>query len=193
MSRYPQVILPLMFHRPVRQRDPLFLSTTPHTGCWLADKCQVRSKEGFPGVSAVKNLPAMQEPPEIRFHLWIRNIPWSRKWQPTSAFLAGEFHGQRSLAGYRPWGRNELDMTEATQQQQQGAMKRDSLVPQKNQKALSKMVWLLQRDWEVDRKINIIYIYIYRKSKPPIILKTATHKHTQQHVRYDMKRFVSVI
>ena len=24
----------------------------------------------------------------------------------------GEFHGQRSLAGYNPWGRKELDMTE---------------------------------------------------------------------------------
>ena len=29
-------------------------------------------------------------------------------------FLPGEFHGQRSLAGYRPWGHKELDMTEAT-------------------------------------------------------------------------------
>ena len=26
------------------------------------------------------------------------------KWQPTPAFLPGEFHGQRSLAGYSPWG-----------------------------------------------------------------------------------------
>ena len=28
------------------------------------------------------------------------------------SFLPGEFHGQRSLAGYSPWGRKELDMTE---------------------------------------------------------------------------------
>ena len=27
-------------------------------------------------------------------------------------FLSGEFHGQRSLAGYSPWGHKELDMTE---------------------------------------------------------------------------------
>ena len=26
-------------------------------------------------------------------------IPWRRKWQPTSVFLPGESHGQRSLAG----------------------------------------------------------------------------------------------
>ena len=27
-------------------------------------------------------------------------IPWRRKWQATSAFWLGKFHGQRSLAGY---------------------------------------------------------------------------------------------
>ena len=37
---------------------------------------------------------------------------WRRAWQPTPAFLPGEFHGQRSLAGYRPWGPKESDMTE---------------------------------------------------------------------------------
>ena len=29
-------------------------------------------------------------------------------------YLAGESHGQRSLEGYRPWDRTELDMTEVT-------------------------------------------------------------------------------
>ena len=28
-----------------------------------------------------------------------------------SLFLPGEFHGQRSLAGYSPWGHKESDMT----------------------------------------------------------------------------------
>ena len=32
-------------------------------------------------------------------HPWIGKIPWRRKWQPTPAFLLGESHGQRSLAG----------------------------------------------------------------------------------------------
>ena len=31
----------------------------------------------------------------------------------TPVFLLGEFHGQNSLVGYSPWGRKELDMTEA--------------------------------------------------------------------------------
>ena len=25
-------------------------------------------------------------------------------WQPTPVFLPGEFHGQRGLVGYSPWG-----------------------------------------------------------------------------------------
>ena len=31
-------------------------------------------------------------------------IPWRRAWQRTPAFLPGESHGQRSLAGYIPYG-----------------------------------------------------------------------------------------
>ena len=41
-------------------------------------------------------------------------IPWRRKWHSTPVFLPGELHGQRNLAGYRPWGRKESDMTEHT-------------------------------------------------------------------------------
>ena len=64
----------------------------------------------------VKNLPANAGdtgdvgsiPGSGRFH-------WSRAWQPTPVFLPGEFHGQRSLAGYNPWGHKESDMTEVTE------------------------------------------------------------------------------
>ena len=38
--------------------------------------------------------------------------PWRRERRPTPVFLPGEFHGQRSLAGYSPWSCKELDMTE---------------------------------------------------------------------------------
>ena len=37
---------------------------------------------------------------------------WRRKWQPTPVFLPGQSHGQRTLVGYSPWGRQESDMTE---------------------------------------------------------------------------------
>ena len=46
------------------------------------------------------------------FNLWIRKIPWSRKWQPTPVFLPGKSYRQRSLVVYSPWGCNELNMTE---------------------------------------------------------------------------------
>ena len=49
---------------------------------------------------------------EIEARSWVRKIPWRREWQPTPVFSPGKSHGQRSLAGYRPWGRKELDMTE---------------------------------------------------------------------------------
>ena len=45
---------------------------------------------------------------------WVWKIPWRRAWQPTPVFLSGEPHGQRSLAGYSPWGHTEWDMTEVT-------------------------------------------------------------------------------
>ena len=61
----------------------------------------------------VKNLPANTgRHKRQEFKPWVRKIPWSRKWQPTPVFLAGEFHRQRSLVGYSPWGHKEFDTTE---------------------------------------------------------------------------------
>ena len=37
---------------------------------------------------------------------------WRRQWHPTPVLLSGKFHGRRSLVGYSPWGREELDTTE---------------------------------------------------------------------------------
>ena len=47
-----------------------------------------------------------------RFNPWVGKIPRRGKWQPTTVFLAGKSHGQRSLVGYSPWGHKELDTTE---------------------------------------------------------------------------------
>ena len=46
------------------------------------------------------------------FDPWVGKVPWRRKWQPTPVFMPGESHGPRSLLGYSPWGRKELDTTE---------------------------------------------------------------------------------
>ena len=40
------------------------------------------------------------------------SVPWRMEWQPTPAFLRGEVHRQRSLAGSSPWGHKESDTTE---------------------------------------------------------------------------------
>ena len=48
------------------------------------------------------------------FNIWVRKIPWRRARKPTSVFLPGESHGQKSLMGYSPWGCKESDMTEST-------------------------------------------------------------------------------
>ena len=57
----------------------------------------------------VKNPPAVSE---TQVSSLGGEDPWRQKWQPTPVFLAREFHGQRSLAGYCPWGLRESDRTE---------------------------------------------------------------------------------
>ena len=48
------------------------------------------------------------------FDPWVGKIPWRSKWQPTAGFLPGEAHGQRSLAGYSPWGHTGVGQDAAT-------------------------------------------------------------------------------
>ena len=59
----------------------------------------------------VKNLPAMQE-------TWVLSLGWEdpleEEMTTHCSILAGEFHGQRSLAGYSPQGHKESDTTEVT-------------------------------------------------------------------------------
>ena len=58
----------------------------------------ITERVGFPGDSVGKEILGQENFPEkdIATH---------------SSILAGKSHGQRSLAGYSPWGRNKLDMT----------------------------------------------------------------------------------
>ena len=63
----------------------------------------------------VKNPPAKAEDKRHGFDPCVRKIPWRRAWQPTPVFLPGESYGQRTLAGYRPWGHKESDTTKATE------------------------------------------------------------------------------
>ena len=56
----------------------------------------------------VKNLLAMQE---NRLRSLGQEDPLEKGMATQSSILPGEFHGQRSLAGYSPMGHKELDMT----------------------------------------------------------------------------------
>ena len=69
---------------------------------------------GFPSDSLVKTLPQCSNHRRCRFGPWVGSVPWRRPWQPIPAFLPGEFHGQWSLADYRPETHKELDTTEVT-------------------------------------------------------------------------------
>ena len=53
-----------------------------------------------------------------RFSPWVGIIPWRRTWKPTSVFLPGKLHGQRSLAHYSPWGHKRVRHDLVTKQQQ---------------------------------------------------------------------------
>ena len=69
---------------------------------WRRDRLPTPVFMGFPGGSDGK------EPTSNVGHL-VQSLCWE---DPTPIFLPGEFHGQRSLAGYNPWGHKESDTTE---------------------------------------------------------------------------------
>ena len=67
---------------------------------------------GFPGGSvSVKVKDSTCQCKRRKFGPWVGKIRWRRAWQPTPVFLLGKSHGQRSLAGYSPWGHKESSTT----------------------------------------------------------------------------------
>ena len=74
---------------------------------WLENKCYVYMTSLW--VSAWVSWDGEREKYRPGFDPWVGKIPWRRAWQPTPVFLLGESHGQRSLAGYSPWGVKELN------------------------------------------------------------------------------------
>ena len=57
------------------------------------------------GKWTVKRLSTMQE-------TWVRSLGQEDPLEKEIAIHSGKSHGQRSLVGYSPWGRKELDTTE---------------------------------------------------------------------------------
>ena len=60
----------------------------------------------------VKNLPANVGDIRDSVQSVSGRSPGGGNGNPSLVFLLGEFHGQRTLAGYSPWGHKELDMIE---------------------------------------------------------------------------------
>ena len=76
-------------------------------------RLQTTQASGFPGGSVVKNLPAMEEDSgNSGFISGSGRSPGGGNGNPFQCSCLEKSHGQRSLAGYSPWGGKESDMTE---------------------------------------------------------------------------------
>ena len=53
------------------------------------------------------------------FNLWVRKIPWRRKWQTTAVFLPGQSHGQKRLATVHGVAKNWTELKQPRKQDQQ--------------------------------------------------------------------------
>ena len=56
----------------------------------------------------------VKEPP-VMWETWVQSLGWEdpleKGMATTPVFWPGEFHGQRSLTSYIPWGHKEWDTT----------------------------------------------------------------------------------
>ena len=96
-------------------------------GCglpWWLRRQRIRLQRGRPG-----------------FAIWVGKIPWRREQLPNPVFLPGEFHGQRSLGGYNPWGHKELDTVERLSERKKAVTKASSNVR-------PKITWCLSPVWK---------------------------------------------
>ena len=77
-------------------------------------KNQVAMNSSFPGgiVGKESTVAQCRRHKKCQFSPRVGKISWRRARQPTPVFLPRESHGQRSLAGYIPWGCKESDTTE---------------------------------------------------------------------------------
>ena len=77
---------------------------------WRRDRLPTPVFLGFPGGSAGKE--SASNAGDLGSVLGLGRSPGEGNSLPTPVFLPGEFHRQRSLAGYSPWGHKESDTTE---------------------------------------------------------------------------------
>ena len=68
----------------------------------------------FPVVPGVKNPPANAGDIEMQVRSPSPEDPLEKEMATHPSIVSGESHGQRSLAGYSPWGHKESDRTVTT-------------------------------------------------------------------------------
>ena len=88
----------------------MYAHTHRHTHTQTHTHTHTHILSGFPGGSDGKEFTCNAGDPGSISGLGISPREW--EWQSTPVFLPGEFHGQRSLAGYSLWGLKESDTTE---------------------------------------------------------------------------------
>ena len=100
--------------------------------------------KGFPDGSVVESICKCRRCWRPGFNPGVGKIPWSRKCQLAPVFLPEKFQGQKSLAGYHPWGHDESDTTERlsthTLCSRRSARSQDA-VTKKEVKPMEKMDW----------------------------------------------------
>ena len=114
--------------------------------------------------------------------------PWGRTRQPTPVFLPRESYGQRSLAGYSPWGLKESDTSETTERTRCINTQWTITQPQKKKKQIMPLAatWM---DLEIiipsevsQRKTNTIWYHLHVESSKMIHMNLYT-KQKQAHRR----------
>ena len=117
---------------------------------------------------------------------------WRRKWQPTPVFLRGESQGQRSLVGFRLWGRTELDTTDATEQQQQQQQQQQSFAVLVRR--LSPLYHALHKMHKLNRTMMIIImINTYRTLYPVLHTTVRAALHSQQFYEMGMITIILIL
>ena len=67
----------------------------PLTDEWIKKTWSIYTERGFPGgASGKESANQCRRSKRLELDLWVRKIPWRRKWQLTPVFSPGEFHGE---------------------------------------------------------------------------------------------------
>ena len=90
-----------------------WLPSLPHQRCRPSLCTVALSSRGAFLLLFIPNPPLQKKSFKYTYKLCVsKSNGWRRQWHPTPVLLPGKSHGQRSLVGCSPWGREESDKTE---------------------------------------------------------------------------------